>query len=109
MSFFLNQPALSSSSVDPVKLKLAEIQYDALASTLEVVQKQCSIKCVPLDYGEPDLNKGEATCTDRCVSKFMMANRIIGAVAQQRGLDERDLRHIEQIKRDYLSGRPEDS
>ena len=27
-------------------------------------------KCVPADYREGDLNKGESVCLDRCVAKF---------------------------------------
>jgi mitochondrial import inner membrane translocase subunit TIM10 len=31
-------------------------------------------KCIPADYREGDLNKGESVCLDRCVSKFFEVN-----------------------------------
>lgn len=34
----------------------------------------CSQKCLSTDYREPDLNKGESVCLDRCVSKFFEVN-----------------------------------
>ena len=33
----------------------------------------CSKKCVPGDYREGELNKGESVCLDRCSSKFFEA------------------------------------
>ncbi|GME70169.1 unnamed protein product [Ambrosiozyma monospora] len=102
MSMFLNQQSLQT--VDQTKLDFAEIQYDAMKATLNTIFAQCSQKCIPLDYGENDMNKGEATCTDRCVSKFMQANRLLGAFAHQVRLSESDLSHYEHIKRKYLSG-----
>ena len=34
----------------------------------------CTKKCVPPDYRESDLNKGESVCLDRCVAKFFEVN-----------------------------------
>jgi import inner membrane translocase subunit TIM10 len=34
----------------------------------------CTKKCLPSDYREPDLNKGEGVCLDRCVAKFFEVN-----------------------------------
>lgn len=34
------------------------------------LNESCTKKCVPTDYREPDLNKGESVCLDRCVAKF---------------------------------------
>ncbi len=36
--------------------------------------QSCIKKCVPADYRESDLNKGESVCIDRCVAKFMEVN-----------------------------------
>jgi hypothetical protein len=36
--------------------------------------ESCTKKCVPADYREGDLNKGESVCLDRCVSKFFDVN-----------------------------------
>ena len=48
--------------------------------------EQCFRKCVAM-YKEPQLSVGEATCTDRCVHKYMAAHgkvqEILGKQAQQ--------------------------
>lgn len=36
--------------------------------------KSCLQKCVPADYREAELNKGESVCLDRCVAKFFEVN-----------------------------------
>jgi mitochondrial import inner membrane translocase subunit TIM10 len=33
----------------------------------------CTQKCIPKDFHEGELNKGESVCLDRCVSKFLEA------------------------------------
>jgi len=43
----------------------------------------CTRKCLPKDYREADLNKGESVCVDRCVSKYMSTNIKIGEKMQQ--------------------------
>lgn len=42
----------------------------------------CTRKCLPKDYREADLNKGESVCLDRCVSKYMDVNIKIGEKMQ---------------------------
>jgi import inner membrane translocase subunit TIM10 len=34
----------------------------------------CLKKCIPADYREAELNKGESVCLDRCVAKFFEVN-----------------------------------
>ena len=36
--------------------------------------QSCLKKCIPADYREAELNKGESVCLDRCVSKFFDVN-----------------------------------
>ena len=36
--------------------------------------QSCTKKCIPTDYREADLNKGESVCLDRCVSKMFEVN-----------------------------------
>lgn len=50
----------------------------------------CTKKCVPNDYREADLNKGEGVCLDRCVAKFFEVNvkvseKMQGISGQQAG------------------------
>ena len=51
----------------------------------------CTKKCIPTDYRESDLNKGESVCLDRCVSKFFEVNikvseKMQGEAAANRGV-----------------------
>lgn len=74
------------------RLKDAEYQYDSMKTLLEVLRHRCATKCVPLDYGEGDLGKGETECTNRCVAKFMSAHKIIGTWVETNGrLRENDM------------------
>ena len=34
------------------------------------LMKACSAKCIPREYREGELNKGESVCLDRCAAKF---------------------------------------
>lgn len=36
--------------------------------------ESCTKKCIPNEYREGDLNKGESVCLDRCVGKFFDVN-----------------------------------
>jgi len=36
--------------------------------------QSCLKKCIPADYREAELNKGESVCLDRCVAKFFEVN-----------------------------------
>lgn len=52
--------------------------------------ESCTKKCVPTDYREGELNKGESVCLDRCVSKFFDVNikvseKMQGEAAQKQG------------------------
>lgn len=38
----------------------------------------CQEKCIPNHYHEPDLNKGEQMCIDRCVGKYMSIQGLMG-------------------------------
>lgn len=45
--------------------------------------ESCTKKCIPTDYREGDLNKGESVCLDRCVSKFFDVNIKVSEKMQQ--------------------------
>ena len=51
--------------------------------------RACMKKCIPADYREGDLNKGEGVCIDRCTSKFfdvqMKVSEQLQAEAQAKG------------------------
>lgn len=81
MSYFLgNSAQYSYMDVDHAKIERAQVQFDVTAEQFNRLLTQCRNKCVRREYGEGDLNTGEASCVDRCVSKYVQTNT---AVAQQ--------------------------
>lgn len=81
MSFFMGGTG-QYATVDPEKVKLASIQFEATSTTFNNVLSTCTKKCMGHEYGEADLNTGEQSCADRCVSKFFQANQKIGRSVQ---------------------------
>ena len=62
------------------------IQY-----TLDLFNKiasTCFEKCVSRKHKEPDLALGEMTCTDRCVSKYLESQQLVGIVLQKANQDQ---------------------
>ena len=43
----------------------------------------CHAKCLPPQYREGELNKGETVCLDRCATKFFEAQKLVGQAMQQ--------------------------
>ncbi|KAJ5526685.1 mitochondrial import inner membrane translocase subunit tim10 [Penicillium sp. IBT 35674x] len=71
MSFlFGGQPKMSSEQ----KLAQAETEVEMISDMFNRLNESCTKKCIPVDYREGDLNKGESVCLDRCVSKFFDVN-----------------------------------
>lgn len=52
-------------------------------NSLARMLRTCQSKCIPDEYGEAELNKGETVCVDRCVKKFFKANLAMGRVSFQ--------------------------
>ncbi|CAK9441128.1 uncharacterized protein LODBEIA_P49970 [Lodderomyces beijingensis] len=83
MSLFMGSTSqYSYAKVDPEKIKLADIQFQAMAHTFNKVLSTCESKCLVHEYGEGELTKGESECIDRCVSKYVKANKIVGEQVQ---------------------------
>ncbi|KAL9128231.1 MAG: hypothetical protein Q9217_003047 [Psora testacea] len=78
MSFLFGaKPQLSSAE----KIANAETEVEMVSDmfnrpslTSRSLQQSCTAKCIPPEYREGDLNKGESVCLDRCVSKFFEVN-----------------------------------
>jgi len=71
MSFlFGSRPQLSSAE----KIAAAETEIEMVSDMFNRLTQSCAKKCIPPDYREGDLNKGESVCLDRCVSKFFEVN-----------------------------------
>lgn len=63
------------------------VRFDHIADSSPIfrVTTLCSAKCIPNDYRESDLNKGESVCLDRCVAKFFECNMKISEKMQELG------------------------
>ncbi|EGV60159.1 TIM22 complex subunit [Yamadazyma tenuis] len=81
MSLFLGGQA-QFQNVDPEKIKLADIQFDAQNLMFKKLLSKCNTKCIAREYGEADLNTGEQSCVDRCAEKFFKTNRLMGETLQ---------------------------
>lgn len=105
MSLFIDSQSIAPQNVSQQRLELASFQYDGLNGLLTTIRKSCGQKCIPLDYGENDLSKGESECTNRCVSKFMQAHKIIGNYVESNGrLKDSDMVVYQSVKKgDYTN------
>ncbi|KAJ9651848.1 protein transporter tim10 [Neophaeococcomyces mojaviensis] len=72
MSFLFGggRPQLSSAQ----KIEAAETELELVSDMFNRLSQSCLKKCIPADYREPDLNKAESVCIDRCVAKFFEVN-----------------------------------
>lgn len=57
----------------------------ALTNALDSLQKNCQKKCIPTDYREAELNKGESVCLDRCTAKYLDTSVKVSDIMQQQG------------------------
>lgn len=46
------------------------------------LNRMCQQKCVPTDYREGELNKGESVCLDRCAAKFFDVHMKVSDIMQ---------------------------
>jgi len=72
-----NQP------VNPQKIAMAEGELEMVTDLLRRMSKTCHEKCIGSKYYEPDLNKGESVCVDRCVAKYLEVNVKVGEYMAQ--------------------------
>ncbi|KAF8243530.1 hypothetical protein K440DRAFT_521317, partial [Wilcoxina mikolae CBS 423.85] len=56
------------------KIAAAETELEMVTDMFNRLSNSCTKKCIPTDYKEGELNKGESVCLDRCVSKFFEVN-----------------------------------
>ncbi|KAL0073124.1 Tim10/DDP family zinc finger-domain-containing protein [Phycomyces blakesleeanus] len=77
--------SFSQTYVNPENLIAAEKQVDAFMGLYNRILETCQVKCVPTDYHEPDLNKGESKCIDRCVGKYVGFQKLIAQKMEENG------------------------
>ncbi|KEZ45965.1 hypothetical protein SAPIO_CDS1358 [Scedosporium apiospermum] len=82
MSFFgMGRPQPSSEE----KIAMMENEIIAMSDLHNRLSKICSRKCIPTDYREGEINKGESVCLDRCTAKFFEAYMKTNELMQQYG------------------------
>ncbi|KAK2594551.1 protein transporter tim10 [Conoideocrella luteorostrata] len=67
------------------KIAAVEGEMRMMADTYNRLQKVCQKKCIPTDYREGELNKGESVCLDRCTAKFLDTSMKVSEIMQQQG------------------------
>ncbi|GAB1726367.1 hypothetical protein KC367_g1369 [Hortaea werneckii] len=72
MSFLFGGGRPQPSSQE--KIAAAEAEIEMVSGMFNQLVDTCTKKCIPPEYREADLNKGESVCLDRCVSKFFEVN-----------------------------------
>merc|ERR1711997_805709 len=65
--------------LDESKMKLVqELEIEMMTDMYAKLTAACHKKCIAPKYREPDLQKGEAVCIDRCVAKYLEIHERIG-------------------------------
>ncbi|KAF8499458.1 Tim10/DDP family zinc finger protein, partial [Gautieria morchelliformis] len=64
---------------------VVQSRLDMVTDVFNRLVSSCHNKCVASRYAEPDLNKGESVCVDRCVAKFFEVNKKVGERMQAAG------------------------
>ena len=65
--------------LDEAKMKLVQdLEIEMMTDMYARLTNACHKKCVPPRYREPDLQKGESVCIDRCVAKYLEVHERIG-------------------------------
>ncbi|RMZ84457.1 hypothetical protein DV738_g769, partial [Chaetothyriales sp. CBS 135597] len=72
MSFLFGGGRAPPSSAE--KIAAAETEIEMITDMFNRLSQSCLKKCIPADYREAELNKGESVCLDRCVAKFFEVN-----------------------------------
>ncbi|EMT61343.1 mitochondrial import inner membrane translocase subunit TIM10 [Fusarium oxysporum f. sp. raphani 54005] len=67
------------------KIAAVESEMRMMADTYNRLQQSCQKKCIPNDYREGELNKGESVCLDRCTAKFLDTSMKVSEIMQQQG------------------------
>ncbi|TNY20963.1 inner membrane translocase subunit [Rhodotorula diobovata] len=59
---------------DQARLAEAAMELEAVSDLFTRIVSSCHQKCISTRYAEPELNKGESVCVDRCVAKYFAVN-----------------------------------
>lgn len=85
MALFGSSSGSAAPAAPSPKLEAATAELDMITDVFNRLVDSCHKKCISTRYAEPDLNKGESVCIDRCVSKFFAVNVKVGEQMQAMG------------------------
>lgn len=71
---FLGFGSAAPQPTSEQKIAAAETELEMVTDMFNRLSKSCTQKCIPKEYKEGELNKGESVCLDRCVAKFFEVN-----------------------------------
>mmetsp|Transcript_103314 Transcript_103314/g.154825 ORF Transcript_103314/g.154825 Transcript_103314/m.154825 type:complete len:103 (+) Transcript_103314:119-427(+) len=61
----------------------AKTEMEMYTDLFNKIASSCYNKCASRKHRDQDLSLGEMTCTDRCVSKYLESQQLIGGVLQR--------------------------
>eukprot|EP00934_Nitzschia_sp_Nitz4_P004593 Nitzschia sp. Nitz4//scaffold62_size106224//42493//43018//NITZ4_004353-RA/size106224-augustus-gene-0.90-mRNA-1//1//CDS//3329555847//4583//frame0 len=61
----------------------AKTEMEMYTDLFNKISSSCFFKCASRKHREQDLSLGEMTCTDRCVSKYLDSQQLIGEVLRK--------------------------
>ncbi|XP_069759073.1 mitochondrial import inner membrane translocase subunit Tim10 [Narcine bancroftii] len=62
-----------------------------MADMYNRMTRSCHRKCVPPNYKDPDLSKGESVCLDRCVAKYLDVHERLGRKLTELSVQDEEL------------------
>ncbi|CDU26150.1 probable MRS11-subunit of the Tim22-complex [Sporisorium scitamineum] len=77
--------AAGNAAVSSAQIEAATAELEMVTDVFNRLVSSCHAKCISTRYAEPDLNKGESICIDRCVSKFFAVNGKVNELMQSMG------------------------
>eukprot|EP00529_Nitzschia_sp_RCC80_P034300 CAMPEP_0113452096 /NCGR_PEP_ID=MMETSP0014_2-20120614/6673_1 /TAXON_ID=2857 /ORGANISM="Nitzschia sp." /LENGTH=102 /DNA_ID=CAMNT_0000343463 /DNA_START=581 /DNA_END=889 /DNA_ORIENTATION=+ /assembly_acc=CAM_ASM_000159 len=86
MNFFGGGQQQQPQGPDPIFA--AKTEMEMYTDLFNKIASSCFQKCASRRHKEPDLSLGEMTCTDRCVSKYLEGQQLVGGVLQKANEDQ---------------------
>mmetsp|Transcript_34729 Transcript_34729/g.84203 ORF Transcript_34729/g.84203 Transcript_34729/m.84203 type:complete len:103 (+) Transcript_34729:70-378(+) len=81
MNFFGGGQEQQPQGPEPVFA--AKTEMEMYTDLFNKIASSCFQKCASRKHRDQDLSLGEMTCTDRCVSKYLEGQQLIGVVLQK--------------------------
>jgi len=82
---------MAMPQLDENKMKLVqELEIEMMTDMYARLTSACHRKCITPKYREADLQKGEAVCIDRCVSKYLEVHERIGKKLTELSMKDQD-------------------